>query len=127
MRNIFKFYFLNYYYFFYKKDGDEKFAITKALNLVLVNAIFIIFFILVLVLKLFPEARIFFTEVKRYGYTYFLVLAIIFLIHYLLQKRLKKLIYDKLEFFSNKEFKNKFIIFFTTPAIFLCFVLALFI
>ncbi|WP_460687434.1 hypothetical protein [Niabella aquatica] len=119
---------MNYYYFFYKKDADEKFAITRALNLIMINLTFIAYTILVLVLKLFPDARLFFTEIKKYGYVYFLILAATFLIHYLLQKKLKRLIHDNIkEFIKNEKSQNKFIVFFTTFAIFLCFVLVLFI
>lgn len=128
MYRIFVFYFLNYYYFFIRKDADGKFAITRALNLILINLLFLAYTVLVLILKIYPGGGLFFSEIKRYGYVYFLILGVVFLIHYLLQKKLKTLIADQgIACARYGKGQNKYIVFSTTFTIMLCFVLVLFV
>lgn len=117
MFRIFKYFFLNYYYFFYKFDSDEKFSMTRALNLILINMLLIAFIFFVLILKEFPELRILFPEIKKYGYVYFIIIIIVFIIHYLLHKKLKYFI-NSIEYKSNSS--NNFIIIFTNLLILLC-------
>lgn len=125
MYRIFKLYFLNYYNFFYKKDKSDEFAITRALNLIFINLIFIIFTIIVIIVKFVPSIKLFLPEIKRYGYVYFLILLVIFLTHYILQKKLKKLACDNIASMKYVKKENKTIAFCTIPVVFLVFILTL--
>lgn len=117
MFRIFKYFFLNYFYFFYKFDANKGFSITRALNLIIINIILITFIFLVFIFKVFPELRILLPEIKKYGYVYFIILITILIIHYLLQKKLKSLV-NYNEYKSNSS--NNFIVIFTNLFILFC-------
>lgn len=128
MNYLLKYYFLNYYDFFYKKNSNEQFAVTRAINLLLLNISFLIFTFLVILIKFFPELKGKFPAISHYGIGYFIFLILVFGIHYLVAKRLKKLILDKQELITpiiNK--KNRIIVFLTIPCIFLLFLIMIFI
>ncbi|TJY63637.1 hypothetical protein FAZ19_18880 [Sphingobacterium alkalisoli] len=128
MNYLLKYYFLNYYDFFYKRNSDERFAVTRALNLLLINISFLIFSFLVFLTKFFPELKGKFPAINQYGIGYFVFLIMVFGIHYLMSKKLKKLILDKQEIATSViSRRNKIIVFLTIPCIFLVFILMLFI
>lgn len=125
MNNLLKYYFLNYYDFFHKNNKDEKFAIARALNLIFTNISFLIFTVLVFLMKYFPQLRDKFPIMKQYGIGYFLLLILIFYLHYLMSKNLRKLIMNtQNNFVINK--RNKTITLMTTPCIIAIFLIIFF-
>ncbi|MBE7172479.1 MAG: hypothetical protein INR73_17975 [Williamsia sp.] len=91
---LLEFYFFTYYIFFISKEKNEKWAITRALNLVLINSFFAFLTILVLVEKILPGLREKVSFMCNYNewLSYIIVGTFIFGIHYILSKKLAFLV-----------------------------------
>lgn len=124
---VIKFLFLNYYYFFNKKGGNQGFAITRALNLMFLNALFLVGIPVIILLKRFNELRGILPNFKLYSTGYFIALVIFLVIHHLLEKKIKMLLLNKKfddSLVNNNTRRLSFIIFF---CIFFLFFIALFV
>lgn len=92
MYRIFRFYFLNYYHFFLGKNKNVNFAITRAINLIFLNLFFLLCIPISVFLKIYPEARSYLLVIKQYSIGFFVILILFLFLHWLVEKRLRKLI-----------------------------------
>jgi fatty acid desaturase len=119
MKRIFNFYFINYFNFFLGNNRNERFAVTKAINLIAVNILFLNLTILIFLTHLFPESQ-------RFGVPCLIIVGVGLLGIYLQVKKFKKLSVN----LENPESvlvnsKSKIIVWATPVLIFTCFVILL--
>ncbi|WP_156131489.1 hypothetical protein [Pedobacter kyungheensis] len=104
------------------RNIDKNFSITRALNLILVELVFLVFTVLIFAFKCFPSWRNVLPVIKRYSPVYFIILIAVFSLHYFLSKFLKELVNDEVQLnVYTKMPKAKQIVFSTLIVVFLLF------